>query len=434
MSFELISILFLFGSFFVLLLYGVPVAYSIGISTTLTLLLNIPFFPGITTIMQRMTTGIDSFALLAIPFFVLAGEIMNRGGIAERLVNFAKSLIGSLPGGLAYVNVIAAMLFGAISGSAVAAASAIGGIMTDRMEDEGYPREFSAAVNISSSTTGLLIPPSNVLIVYALASGGAASVAALFVAGYIPGLLVGFALMGVVAVMAVKKKLPREKRVSLLKLWTDFRKAILSLLLLVVIVGGIVKGVFTATEAAAIAVLYAGALALYYKKIKVKDFPSILLSSAKTTSVVLFLVCTSMAMSWLFSYESIPQLLSDFLLNQFSSTFVIFLIINLTLLVVGTFMDMTPAVLIFTPIFLPVVTGLGMDPVHFGIIMVLNLCIGLCTPPVGTILFVGSGVAKVSVSKVVKPLIPLLITMIVVLFLITYFPQLSLWLPSVFGV
>ncbi len=434
MSFELISILFLFGSFFILLLYGVPVAYSIGISTTLTLLLNIPFFPGITTITQRMTTGIDNFALLAIPFFVLAGEIMNRGGIAERLVNFAKSLIGSLPGGLAYVNVIAAMLFGAISGSAVAAASAIGGIMTDRMEDEGYPREFSAAVNISSSTTGLLIPPSNVLIVYALASGGAASVAALFVAGYIPGLLVGLALMGVVAVMAVKKKLPREKRVSLMKLWTDFLKAILSLLLLVVIVGGIVKGVFTATEAAAIAVLYAGALALYYKKIKIKDFPSILLNSAKTTSVVLFLVCTSMAMSWLFSYESIPQLLSDFLLNQFSSTFVIFLIINLTLLVVGTFMDMTPAVLIFTPIFLPVVTGLGMDPVHFGIIMVLNLCIGLCTPPVGTILFVGSGIAKVSVSKVVKPLIPLLITMIVVLFLITYFPQLSLWLPSVFGV
>ncbi|MFK7970124.1 MAG: TRAP transporter large permease [Bacteroidia bacterium] len=433
MSFELFSILFLFVSFFLLLFYGVPVAYSIGISTTLTLLLNIPFFPGITTITQRITIGIDSFALLAIPFFVLAGEIMNRGGIAERLVNFAKSLVGSLPGGLAYVNVIAAMLFGAISGSAVAAASAIGGIMTDRMEDEGYPREFSAAVNISSSTTGLLIPPSNVLIVYALASGGAASVAALFVAGYIPGLLVGFALMAVIAVMAVKKKLPREKRVSLSRLWIDFRKAILSLLLLVIIVGGIVAGVFTATEAAVIAVLYAGALALFYKKITVKDFPDILLRSVQTTSVVLFLVCTSMAMSWLFSYESIPQLVSELLLNQFSSTFLIFLIINLTLLVVGTFMDMTPAVLIFTPIFLPVVTALGMDPVHFGIIMVLNLCIGLCTPPVGTILFVGSGVAKVSVAKVVKPLIPLLITMIVVLLLITYFPALSLWLPSVFG-
>lgn len=433
MSIELISILFLFSSFFLLLFYGVPVAYSIGISTTLTLLLSIPFLPGITTITQRMTTGIDSFALLAIPFFVLAGEIMNRGGIAERLVNFAKSLIGSLPGGLAYVNVVAAMLFGAISGSAVAAASAIGGIMTDRMEEEGYPREFSAAVNISSSTTGLLIPPSNVLIVYALASGGAASVAALFVAGYIPGLLVGLALMAVIAVMALKKKLPREKRISLLRLWTDFRKAILSLFLLVLIVGGIVAGIFTATEAAAIAVLYAGALALFYRKISLKDFPKILLDSAKTTSVVLFLVCTSMAMSWLFSYESIPQLMSNFLLNQFSSTFLIFLIINLTLLVVGTFMDMTPAVLIFTPIFLPVVTDLGMDPVHFGIIMVLNLCIGLCTPPVGTILFVGSGVAKVSVSQVVKPLIPLLVAMIVVLMCITYFPQLSLWLPGIFS-
>ncbi|MFT6000418.1 MAG: tripartite ATP-independent transporter DctM subunit [Neolewinella sp.] len=433
MSIEIISIILLFVSFFGLLAYGVPVAYSIGISTTLTILLNIAFLPGITTVSQRMTTGIDSFSLLAIPFFVLAGELMNQGGVANRLINLAKSLIGSLPGGLAYVNTLAAMLFGAISGSAVAAASAIGSVMTDRMEDEGYPRPFSAALNITASTTGLLIPPSNVLIVYALASGGAASVAALFIAGYVPGLMVGLALMIVAAVIARKRKFARGERIKLRQVWTDFRKAFFSLLMLVVIVGGIVKGVFTATEAAAIAVLYALVLGFAYGTITAKQLPKIILASAKTTAVVMFLICTSMAMSWLFSFESIPQLMTDFLLETVSNPILIFLLINLTLLVVGTFMDMTPAVLIFTPIFLPVVVSLGMDPVHFGIIMVLNLCIGLCTPPVGTILFVGAGVAKVSVSKVIKPLLPFLGAMVFVLMLITFFEDIALWLPRVFG-
>ena len=433
MSIEIISIILLFTSFFGLLAYGVPVAYSIGISTTATILLNIAFFPGITTVSQRMTTGIDSFSLLAIPFFVLAGELMNQGGVANRLINLAKSLVGRLPGGLAYVNTLAAMLFGAISGSAVAAASAIGSVMTDRMEGEGYPRPFSAALNITASTTGLLIPPSNVLIVYALASGGAASVAALFIAGYVPGILVGLALMIVAAVIARKNKFARGERTKLSTVWTDFRRAFFSLLMLVVIVGGIVKGIFTATEAAAIAVLYALLLGFAYKTLSVKQLPKIILASAKTTAVVMFLICTSMAMSWLFSFESIPQLMTNFLLETVSSPFLIFILINLTLLIVGTFMDMTPAVLIFTPIFLPVVVSLGMDPVHFGIIMVLNLCIGLCTPPVGTILFVGSGVAKVSVSKVIKPLLPFLGAMVFVLLLITFFEEVVLWLPGVFG-
>lgn len=433
MSIELISILLLFFSFFSLLAYGVPVAYSIGISTTITILLNIAFLPGITTVAQRMTTGIDSFALLAIPFFVLAGELMNRGGIANRLINFAKSMVGSLPGGLGYVNILAAMLFGAISGSAVAAASAIGSVMTERMEDEGFPRPFSAAINITSSTTGLLIPPSNVLIVYALASGGAASVAALFVAGYLPGLLVGISLMVVAAVLSRKQKFKKGESVKLSQLWIDFRRAFFSLLMLVIIVGGIIKGIFTATEAAAVAVLYALILGFSYKAISRNDLPGILLSSAKTTAIVMFLICTSMAMSWLFSFESIPQLMTGFLLDTVSSPVMIFLIINMTLLVVGTFMDMTPAILIFTPIFLPVVTELGMDPVHFGIIMVLNLCIGLCTPPVGTILFVGAGVAKVSVTKVIKPLMPFLAAMVVVLMLITFFESISMWLPNLFG-
>lgn len=433
MSIEVISILVLFVSFFTLLLLKVPVAYSIGISTTVSLLLNIDRMPGITTIAQRMTTGIDSFALLAIPFFVLAGEIMKRGGIANRLINFAKSLVASLPGGLAYVNVLAAMLFGAISGSAVAATSAIGSIMTDRMEEEGYPREFSASVNITSATTGLLIPPSNILIVYALASGGSASVAALFIAGYLPGILVGFAIMGYIAYVAIKRKFPRGERAPISQIISYFGNAFFSLLLLFIVVGGIVAGIFTATEASAIAVFYAGVLALIYGDIKIKDFPDILLTSARTTGVVMFLICTSMAMSWLFSFEGIPELISNFLLEQFSNKFVIFLVINITLLIIGTFMDMTPAVLIFTPIFLPVVVSLGMDPVHFGIVLVLNLCIGLCTPPVGTILFVGSGVANVSVTKVIRPLLPFLLIMIIVLMLVSYIPEISMFLPRLFG-
>lgn len=433
MSIETISILVLFLSFIGLLAYGVPVAYAIGISTTLTLILNMAFLPATTTAAQRMTTGIDNFALLAIPFFILAGEIMNTGGIAKRLIDFAKSLIGSLPGGLAFVNIIAAMLFGAISGSAVAAASAIGSTLTDKMEKEGYPREFSAAVNISSSTTGLLIPPSNVLIIFALASGGTASVAALFIAGYIPGIMVGLALMIMVFIYAKRNALPRAPRVSFKKLFLDFRRAILSLTLLIIVVGGIVVGIFTATEAAAIAVVYAIILGFINRELKFSDFRPLLLRSAKTTAIVMFLIATSMAMSWLFSFEGIPQLLTSALLDNVNNPIIIFLMINIILLIVGTFMDMTPAVLIFTPIFLPVAMALGMHPVQFGMIIVLNLCIGVCTPPVGTLLFVGSGVAKVPVTKVIGPLLPLLAVMTLVLMIITYFPELSLWLPRVFG-
>ncbi|MCK0190035.1 TRAP transporter large permease [Arenibacter sp. F20364] len=433
MSIETISILVLFISFMGLLAYGVPVAYAIGISTTITLLINIAFMPSITTVSQRMTTGIDNFALLAIPFFILAGEIMNRGGIANRLIDFAKSLIGSLPGGLAYVNIISAMLFGAISGSAIAAASAIGSTLTEKMAKDGYPREFSAAVNISASTTGLLIPPSNVLIIFALASGGTASVAALFIAGYIPGILVGLAIMMMVYFYARKKGLPKEERVGFKKLFRDFRNAFLSLTLLVIVVGGIVAGIFTATEAAAIAVVYAVLLGFVNKELKFADFRPILLRSAKTTAIVMFLIATSMAMSWLFSFESIPQSLTGFLLESVKNPLLVLLFINITLLVVGTFMDMTPAVLIFTPIFLPVVMALGMHPVQFGMVIVLNLCIGVCTPPVGTLLFVGSGVAKVPVTKVIKPLLPLLAAMTTVLLILTYIPELSLWLPRAFG-
>jgi tripartite ATP-independent transporter DctM subunit len=279
----------------------------------------------------------------------------------------------------------------------------------------------------------LLIPPSNTFIIFALASGGTASVAALFVAGYIPGLLVGLSIMLMVYIYAKRKGLPMGERVSFKQLLIDFKNSFLSLSLLVIVVGGIVGGIFTATEAAAIAVVYAVILGFINRELKFSDFKPILLTSAKTTAVVMFLICTSMAMSWLFSFESIPQMLTAFLLDSVKNPFLVLLFINITLLVVGTFMDMTPAVLIFTPIFLPVVMALGMHPVQFGMVMVLNLCIGVCTPPVGTLLFVGSGVAKVPVTKVIGKLMPMLGAMTVVLLIITYVPAISLWLPRFFG-
>ncbi|MEL6671141.1 MAG: TRAP transporter large permease [Bacteroidota bacterium] len=419
-------------TFVVLLGIGVPIAWSIGISSLFTMLVSIPALPAFTTIAQRMATGLDSFSLLAIPFFILAGQIMNRGGIAKRLIAFARSLVGSLPGGLAHVNVVTAMLFGAIAGSAVAAASAIGSFMTDEMEKEGYSREFSAAVNITASTTGLVIPPSNVLIVYSLASGGV-SIAALFLAGYIPGILTGLFLMIVATVWAKRKGYKVGKRTSLKVVGKTFVQAFPSLLLLVVVIGGIVAGIFTATEASAVAVLYCLGLTFLYKEMKWDELPKVFLDSVGTTAIVMLLIGTSMSMSWIMAYENIPQNITEVLLSISDSEIVILLIINLILLFVGIFMDMTPAVLIFTPIFLPVVQELGMDPTHFGIVMVLNLCIGLCTPPVGSVLFVGVGIAKTSIQKVIRPLLPLFVAMLLALVLVTFIPSLSLWLPSVFG-
>lgn len=426
------EVLILVVSFVILLGIGVPIAWSIGLSSILTMLVSVPVIPAFTTVAQRMATGLDSFALLAIPFFILAGQIMNRGGIARRLINFAKAMVGALPGGLAHINIIAAMLFGAISGSAVAAASAIGSFMTDTMVKEGYDRDFAAAVNITSSTTGLVIPPSNILIVYSLASGGV-SIAALFVAGYIPGILTGLCLMIVAAIWAKRKGYTSGKRSGLGHMATTFLHAFPSLLLLIIVIGGIVAGIFTATEASAVAVLYCLILTFIYNEISVRDLPSIFLSSVSTTAIVMLLIGTSMSMSWVMAYENIPQSITDILLSVSDSRIVIFLFINLILLFVGVFMDMTPAVLIFTPIFLPVVTELGMDPVHFGIVMVLNLCIGLCTPPVGSVLFVGVGIAQTTIQKVVRPLLPLFVAMLIALVVITYVPWLSLWLPSVFG-
>jgi TRAP-type C4-dicarboxylate transport system permease large subunit len=480
------EVLVLVLSFVVLLVIGVPIAFSIGIAGILTMLMSIDAMPAFTTYAHRMATGLDSFALLAIPFFVLAGGIMNSGGIAMRLINFARVLVGKFPAGLAFVNVIANMLFGAISGSAAAATSAIGSIMGPEMKKEGYDESFSAAVNISSATTGLTIPPSNILIIYSLASGGV-SITALFLAGYVPGILTGVGIMLVaMSMMILKNKglsgLMKSLGVVLLislalvgagiglkalhgsaspatfkgvlygllglfitysvyksaTNWEFFKfafkkfvDAFPSLLMLVIVIGGIVAGFFTATEASAVAVLYALILALIYKEITVKDLPAIILKSIRTTCIVLLLVATSIGMSWIMSFENIPQNVSAGLLSLSDNPIVILLVINFILLFVGIFMDMTPAVLIFTPIFLPIVSAqLGMDPIHFGIVIVLNLCVGLCTPPVGSVLFIGCSVANLKIEQVIKPLLPMFIVMFIVLMLVTYIPTLSLWLPN----
>jgi tripartite ATP-independent transporter DctM subunit len=430
---ENLPVIVLILSFIIFISIGTPVAWSIAISSLLTIIISLPFIPAATTIAQRMATGLDSFTLLAIPFFILSGQLMTHGGIASRLIGFAKTIVGALPGGLALINIMSAMLMGAIAGSAMASASAMGSILGPEMEKEGYDKEYGAAVNITSSTIGLVIPPSNVLIVYSLASGGV-SIAALFLAGYIPGILTGLFLMIVASIWAKKKGYPTSKKSSLNNIFKTFIVAIPSLFLLFIVIGGIVSGIFTATEASAIAVIYTLILGMVYKEIKLKNIPNILMEASKTSAVIMLLIAASMSMSWIMSFENIPQNLSEFLLSLSDNKIIILLIVNLLLLFVGIFMDMTPAVLIFTPIFLPIVTSIGINPIQFGIIMVLNLCIGLCTPPVGSVLFVGIGLAKTSIEKVIKPLLPLFIAMIFSLILITLFPALTLWLPSLYRI
>lgn len=430
---EWIEVIILVATFGILMVLGVPISFCIGIATTATMLVTILPGPALTTVAQRMATGLDSFALLAIPFFVLSGQFMNRGGIARRLIELAKVLVGRLPGGLAFVNILANMFFGSISGSAAAAASAVGGFMAPIMEKEGYDRGYSAAVNISSATTGLLIPPSNILIVYSLASGGV-SIAALFLAGYLPGILMGVLLMVVAAGIAVARKYPVGNTLGFRDGFLKFLDAIPSLLLIIIVMGGIVAGYFTATEASAIAVLYTFILSVVvYREVKWRELPSVFLAAASTTAIVMLLIGTSMGMSWILAYTNIPQNVSAALLSLTENKILLLLIINLILLAIGTFMDMTPAVLIFTPIFLPVAMKLGIDPIHFGIIVVMNLCIGLCTPPVGSVLFIGVGVANTTIAKVIRPLISMFLAMVAALMLVTYLPDITMFIPRLFG-
>jgi tripartite ATP-independent transporter DctM subunit len=419
--------------FAALLFAGVPIAFAIGSAAVAALLMSLDPAAATTVIAQRMATGLDSFALLAIPFFILSGQLMNRGGIARRLIDLAKVIVGRLPGGLAYVNILGSMLFGSISGSAVAAAAAIGGTMTPMMKREGYNREFAAAVNISAAPIGLLIPPSNIMVVYSLASGGV-SIAALFLAGYVPGIVLGLALMVVVAVLAKRHGYPVGEKVGLSDSIRIFFGSLPSLLLVAIVMGGIIMGWFTPTEASAIAVAYTFVLSVViYREIKWSELPQLLTDSAATTAIVLLLVGTSMGMSWVMSSANIPQTITATILSITENPILLLLIINALLLVVGCFMDMTPAVLIFTPILLPIVQKFGMSPLHFGLVLIFNLCIGLCTPPVGSCLFVGCGVAGTTIAKVWRPLLPFFFAMFAVLMAVTYWPALSLALPHALG-
>ncbi|MCM3595008.1 TRAP transporter large permease [Metabacillus idriensis] len=424
--------LILLSVFFVLLIVGVPIAISIAGASIATMLILFPFDVAVFTSAQKMVTGLDSFALLAVPFFVLSGIIMNNGGIAIRLINLAKLLAGRMPGSLAHTNVLGNMLFGSISGSSVASAAAIGGVMSPLQDKEGYERTYSAAVNIASAPTGLLIPPSGLLIIYSLVSGGT-SVAALFIAGYVPGILWGLATMLVAYFIAKKKNYPIAPRIPLSQGLKVFLDAIPSLLLIVVVLGGIIAGVFTATEGAAIAVSYSLILSIIYRTFSFKKLPKMLLETVEMTAVIMLLIGTSTILSLVMSFTGIPEAISSGLLSLTDSPIIILLLMNVILLIIGTFMDITPAVLIFTPIFLPVVTAFGMDPVHFGIMMAFNLCIGNITPPVGSALFVGCSIGKVKMEQVIKPLLPFYGAIIVVLLAVTFIPEISLSLPKLFG-
>lgn len=433
MSIALFSGIIIAITLIVLLLAGVPIAVTLGISSILAVLPTLDFGAAVLTATQRIFSGISIFTLLAIPFFILAGNIMNRGGIAIRLINFARMLTGRVPGSLAHTNIVANMLFGAVSGSGIAAASAMGSIIGPVEKEEGYDECFSAAVNIATAPTGLLIPPSNALITYSLVSGGT-SVAALFMGGYIPGILWGVSCMIIAFFYARKRGYRNTEKVALKDILKITWQAFPSILLIVIVIGGIIGGIFTATEGSAIAVVYSLVLSLcIYRTIQWKDLKEILLESAKMTGIIIFLVGTSNIMGWVMAFTGIPTAISAGLLSVSKNMVIILLIINLFLLFVGTFMDITPAVLIFTPILLPICQSYGMSSLQFGIMMVFNLCIGTITPPVGSILFVGVKVAKKKLEDVIKPLLPFYMAIFVVLMLITFIPALSTWLPGMAG-
>ncbi len=426
------QVLILVVSFLLLLVMNVPVAVAIGLSSFLTIV-SLGGVPAGYVVAQRMSSGIASFPLLAIPFFILAGILMAEGGMARRLMDFAAALAGRFSGGLAYVNTLTCMMFGAISGSAAAAVSSIGGFMIPEMERKGYGREFSVAVTTSSAVTGLLIPPSNVMIVYAMVAGNM-SVAALFTAGILPGIAVGVAIAAVSWILMRGRHYVAGRKAGLVETLLAFRRAFLSLLLVIIVLGGILGGLFSPTEAAAISVAYALLLAMVvYREVKPRDLPRILVQAGRTTAVVMLLIGTSQAMSWVMAYEGIPGAVSAALLETTQNKYLILLIMNVLLLLVGTFMDMTPAVLIFTPILLPAARAIGMDPIHFGIMMIANLCIGLCTPPVGTCLFLGCGIGRTTIAKATGSLVPYFVGMAVSLLLITYWPWLSLAIPRWLG-
>lgn len=422
----------LFIVFGVLLFLGVPISVSIIVSSIVTVMSTLSWDQITFITMQKMNSGVESFSLLAIPLFILAGNIMNNGGIAKRLIAFAQLFVGRIPGNLAQANILGNMLFGALSGSSVAAASAMGGCISPSEKEQGYDPAFSAAANIASAPTGLLIPPTSAFIVYSTVAGGV-SISTLFMAGYVPGILMGIGCMAVAFVMARRagmKATGRDKSKSIGKIVWD---AIPSLFLILIVIGGIVSGIFTATEGAGVAVLYCLILSVIYRNLTLKGFVKILLDSAKTSGIILFLISASSAMSFVMAYAGIPSAISNALMAISDNKYVIFLLMNIILMVVGMFMDITPAILIFTPIFLPIAQSLGMSDIQFGVMLIFNMCLGNITPPVGSVLFVGCGIGGVSIEKVTPKLIPYFAVLFALLLLVTYVPALSLGIPSLMG-
>lgn len=418
-----------------LLIMGTPVSFSIitSAAVTITMFLSPQFAVFIAA--QKLTTGIDSFSLLAVPFFILAGNLMGSGGLAQRLVNLAMLVLGRVPGSLALTNIAGNAMFGSLSGSGIAAASAMGSVLRDPEKNAGYEAEFSAATNIATAPVGQLIPPTNAFIIYSAACGGV-SVATLFIAGWLPGLLWA-ALCMVVAFLFAKKHgyvVHNPQKLSVRQVLRVIWDAVPSILLIVIIIGGILSGIFSPTEASGVAVVYAFLLSVcFYRSIKLREIKDILVNTASMTTIVMLIIGASAVLSFVLSFTGLPQAISNALLSITSNKYILLIIINLILLVVGTFMDMAPALLIFTPIFLPVVTSIGMSPIHFGVMMVMNLALGTITPPVGSVLFVGCSVSDLEVEKVVPRLIPYFIAILLGLVLVTFVPAISLGLPTLFG-
>ncbi len=423
--------LVLLGSFFVLMIVGVPVAYSLGLAALVgALWIDIP----LDAVMIQLASGVNKFSLLAIPFFVLAGAIMAEGGMARRLVALAGVFVGFIRGGLSLVNIMASTFFGAISGSSVADTASIGSVLIPEMEKNGYPRKFATAVTISGSVQAILIPPSHNAVIYSLAAGGTISIAALFMAGVLPGLLLGLTLAILCLLIAKRENYPKGEVIPLKQALKIVVEAAWGLMTMVIILGGILTGVFTANESASIAVIWAFFVTMFvYRDYKWRDLPKLVHRTVKTVTIVMILVGFAACFGYLMALMQIPLKVTTFFTSISDDKVVILLLINVMLLILGCLMDMAPLILILTPILLPVVKSLGVDPVHFGMIMMVNLGIGLITPPVGTLLFVGSAISKLKMGVIVRAMVPFFAALFIVLMMVTYIPWLSLWLPRTMG-
>lgn len=427
------SSLILIGVFALFTALGIPLAIAIVAAAIAGAMLLTPFDMALFTSAQKMAASLDSFSLLAVPFFILSGVMMNSGGVAVRLVNFAKLIAGRIPGSLAQTNIAGNMLFGCISGSAIAASTSIGGVLVPMQAKEGYDHDFAAAVNIASAPTGMLIPPTTAFIIYSLASGGT-SIAALFLGGAVAGVLWGLAMMVMTVIIAKRRRFPVAERVGLNAALRITMEALPSLFLIVLIIGGITFGIFTAVEASGIAVVYTMLLAfVIHRTMPLSAFPGFLLETAQMTGTIMLLLAASAALSFVMAFTGIPAALTALILGISENPIIVLLIINLLLLVVGCFMDIGPAILIFTPILLPIAQKVGMDPVHFGVMLVFNLAIGTITPPVGSGLFVGASVAKIRVERAIRALLPFYVLLVAILLVVTYVPALTLGLPRWFG-